>query len=59
MKTFEVQGKIKNKKMNEKFKKTINAVNENTAIETTLSLFGSKNNIKRRFIEINEVKEVK
>ena len=58
-KLFEVQGKIKSKKMNKSFKKTVSSINENTAIEKILSLFGSKNNIKRNLIHINEVKEVK
>ncbi len=58
-KNFEVQGKIKNKTTNKKFTKKISSLNENTAIEKVMSLFGSKNKIKRRNIEINEVKEVK
>ena len=57
-KKFEVQGKIKGKQ-EKKFSKTVNSLNENTAIERVLSLFGSKNKLKRRDIEINEVKEVK
>ncbi len=57
-KLFEVQGKTKGKQ-EKKFSKQVNSFNENTAIEQVLSLFGSKNKIKRRNIEINEVKEVK
>jgi len=59
MKNFEVQGKIKNRKTGKKFSKKVDSANENTAIEKVLALFGSKNRIKRRNIEINEVKEVK
>ena len=58
-KLFEVQGKIKNNKIEKKFSKKIVSLNENTAMEKVLSLFGSKNKLKRRNIEINEVKEVK
>jgi ribosomal protein L20A (L18A) len=59
LKKFEVQGKIKSDKMEKKFSKIIDSINENTAIDKVLGLFGSKNRIKRRDIEINEVKEVK
>jgi large subunit ribosomal protein LX len=58
MKLFEVQGKIKKGK-EKKFTKRVDSLNEKTAIEKVLSLFGSNNRINRRFIEINEVKEVK
>ncbi|MFH1663317.1 MAG: 50S ribosomal protein L18Ae [archaeon] len=58
-KLFEVQGKIKSKKMEKNFSKTVNSLNENTAIEQVFSLFGSKNKLKRNLIEIIEVKEVK
>jgi len=58
-KLFEVTGKIKDGKLEKNFSKQINTINENTAKETVLSLFGSKNRLKRRLIIINEVKEVK
>jgi large subunit ribosomal protein LX len=58
-KLFEVQGTIKSSKMQKKFTKQVSSLNENTAMEKIFSLFGSKNKLKRRDIEINEVKEVK
>ncbi|PJA17299.1 MAG: 50S ribosomal protein L18a [Candidatus Diapherotrites archaeon CG_4_10_14_0_2_um_filter_31_5] len=58
-KLFDVQGKIKNGKNEKKFLKQVSSLNENTAIEKIFGLFGSKNKIKRRDVEINEVKEVK
>ena len=58
-KLFEVTGKIKDGKLEKNFSKQINTINENTAKETVLSLFGSKNRLKRRLIVINEVKEAK
>ncbi len=59
MKKFEVNGKIKNGKMEKNFKKEVFSLNQNTAMEKVMNLFGSKNKVKRRHIEINEVKEVK
>ena len=58
-KLFEIQGKIQNGKIEKKFLKQVSSLNENTAMEKVFGLFGSKNKIKRRDVEIHEVKEVK
>jgi len=58
-KLFEIQGRIKNGKTEKKFSKKVSSLNENTAMEKVLGLFGSKNKIKRRDVWMHEVKEVK
>lgn len=58
-KQFEVKGTFKEKKQEKKFSKKVTAENQKHAIEKTMSLFGSKNRIKRRNIAITEVKEAK
>lgn len=59
LKTFIVQGKINTKKGEQSFEKELQAHNANNAAERTMTLFGSKNRIKRRNIQINEIKEKK
>ena len=58
-KSFEVIGKFKEKGLEKKFKKVVNAPNEAQAAERVMQLFGSKNKVKRRNIIVDGVKEVK
>jgi ribosomal protein L20A (L18A) len=59
LKEFEVSGKIKIGQREMGFSKAVRAQNENNAMERCLALFGSKNKVKRRNIQIMEVKEKK
>ena len=56
LKTFIVQGKLLLKDSEQAFSKELMAFNENNAAERTMTLFGSKNRIKRRNIQITEIK---
>ena len=56
LKVFEVQGKLLLKNREQVFSKTLKAYNEKNAAERALTQFGSKNNIKRRNIQITEIK---
>ena len=58
LKKFEIVGEkvLKGKKI--KFTKTVEALNENMAKHTLLSSVCSKHKIKRRFISIQELKNV-
>ena len=57
MTVFEVKGSFKEKRKSKGFTKTVEAVNQNFAKEKVLSLFGSKNKIRRANIKIEAVKE--
>ena len=59
MKNFEIKGTFRENKAEKKFSKTINALNENTAREKTLSIMGSKHKVKRIHIKIESIKESK
>jgi large subunit ribosomal protein LX len=59
MKNFEIKGTFRENKEGKKFSKTINALNENTAREKTLSIMGSKHKVKRIHIKIESIKESK
>ena len=54
---FDVKGTFVEKEIEKNFSKQVVALNQNNAIEKTLSLFGSKHGIKRRQITVKEVKE--
>jgi large subunit ribosomal protein LX len=58
-KKFEITGKFSEKGKEKKFSKKLTALNELRATDKALSLLGSSHKVKRRKIEINEVKEVK
>ena len=58
MKIFEVNGEYKEKKDWKKFKKNVKAESNSFAAEKTMCVIGSKHKVKRRSIQINEVKEV-
>ncbi len=58
-KFFEVKGKFIENGIEKKFSKVVKAMNENTAKEKVVCLFGSKHKIKRRYIFIEELKEMK
>ncbi|GEM_PF-1586852 len=58
-KKFEVQGTVMIGSREMKFSKTLEAFNEKHATEKTLSLFGSKNKVKRRNIHVNHTAEVR
>ncbi len=51
---FTVKGQVKIGTKTVPFAKNVNAYNEKHAAEQTKSLFGSKNNVKRRNITIKE-----
>lgn len=53
---FTVSGKLTLKDKEQGFSKELKAYNENNAAERTMTLFGSKNRIKRRNIQITEIK---
>ena len=57
-KEFEAKGTISMRKEEKKFSKKVKAFNEGHARELVYSLFGSKNKLKRRNIQIIEVKEL-
>lgn len=59
MKEFEVKGKYLEKENKKKFSKKIKSLSEKTAKEKTYALIGSKHKVKRRHIEIEEIKEAK
>jgi ribosomal protein L20A (L18A) len=56
---FTVEGKLLLKEGEKSFSKDVLAYNSANAAERTLTLFGSKNKIKRKNIQINEAKEKK
>ncbi|WP_435334476.1 50S ribosomal protein L18Ae [Haloarchaeobius sp. TZWWS8] len=56
MSQFTVRGKFQTRDGMSPFETTIEAENEDLAREHTLSNFGSKHNLKRTQIEIEEVK---
>lgn len=59
-KNYTVQGKLLPGQEKEKtFSKEILAYNPENAAEHAMALFGSKNRIKRRDIQITEIKETK
>jgi len=58
-KEFEVRGYFVKGEEKQGFSKKIKAFNELLAAEYTLSLFGSKNKLRRSQIFIEEVKEAK
>lgn len=62
VKTFIIEGRYKIKtKMGkgfEKFKKEIKAISKEAALEKIHSFVGSHHGVKRRFIQIEKVKEV-
>ncbi len=59
LKVFTVQGKLLLKDREQAFTKELRAFNTANAAERTMTQFGSKNKIKRRNIQITEVKEKK
>lgn len=58
LKTFEVTGTVQLGAKTNPFTKTLQAYNQNHAIEKTMTLFGSKNKAKRRQIQVKTTKEV-
>ncbi|MBS3061260.1 MAG: 50S ribosomal protein L18a [Candidatus Diapherotrites archaeon] len=58
-KTFEIKGTVQFGEKNVPFVKKVSANNANHASEKVLTLFGSKNKVKRRSINITESKETK
>jgi large subunit ribosomal protein LX len=56
---FEFKGKIRIKGEYKPFTRVIEASTEQFAKEKLLSLFGSEHGVKRRFIIIDSVQEVK
>lgn len=56
LKGFTVQGNLVLKQGTKKFSKELLAFNEANAAERTMALFGSQNRIKRRNIQITEIK---
>ena len=57
MERFEVKGVFRIKGKLFKFSKQVEAGNENRAKEIIFSLFGSRHRVKRRHIEIEEIKK--
>lgn len=58
LKTFEISGTIKTKESQKNFSKQVNAFNAQNAKERIFMLFGSTNKVKRRNIQVKEVKEI-
>ena len=58
-KAFTITGTVQLGSKNVPFTKQLNAHNAGHATEKTLTLFGSKNKVKRRFIQITSAKETK
>ena len=56
-KNFELKGTFIEKKGKKTFTKIISAQNKNRAKEKLLTVFGSKQGLKRRFIFIENIKE--
>jgi len=56
---FEAIGVFVKKGEEKKFRKELEAASEKLAVEKVLSLMGSEHNVKRRFIKISEIKELK
>lgn len=56
---FEASGFFKKKGIKKRFSKKVNAKNKALAREKALSLLGSEHKLKRRFIEIMEINELK
>lgn len=54
---FEVNGLLTLKGETKNFSKKVKALNEKNAVERVLTLFGSKNRVKRRKILVKEVKK--
>ena len=59
VKVFDISGTFKEKKTERHFKKQVSAFNENFAMEKIMALMGSNHKVKRRHININEIKEAK
>ncbi len=57
-KTFEVHGTLKMGTDEKNFTKKVMAHNQKNAIERVFTLFGSKNKLKRKKINVKEVKQV-
>lgn len=55
---FEFSGEFNDRKSWKKFKKIVEGKTENHAKQKLITIIGSKHNCKKRFIKINEVKEV-
>lgn len=55
---YEVNGSYKEKSLWKKFSKEVNAESEEYAKEKTLCIIGSKHNVRRKDIRIEEVKKV-
>ena len=58
MKNFEIMGIFLVKGKEHKFSKKLSALNEGLAAERIYTLMGSKHKLKRRNIQISEIKEV-
>lgn len=56
---FELKGIFRKEGVDRKFSKEIEAESESLAKEKLFSLIGSEHNVKRRFIQISEIKEFK
>jgi len=61
---FEIKGEFKRKEFKkkgqtEKFTKTIEAESQKRAREKALSLLGSEHRVKRRFVKIDSINELK
>ena len=56
---FEVKGSFGKKGAEMAFSKEVGANSESLAREKILSLMGSEHNVKRRLIQISEIKELK
>ncbi|AGK60105.1 LSU ribosomal protein LX [Archaeoglobus sulfaticallidus PM70-1] len=55
---FEVSGKFRNGEIWTKFRKVVEAHNENFAREKVLSLIGSNHKVKRNLIKIEELRKI-
>ncbi len=56
---FEIKGEFTSRSGIKKFAKTLEAKSEKLAREKALSLLGSEHKIKRRFVRIESVNELK
>jgi len=56
---FEATGVFVKNREEKKFRKEVETASESLAAEKVLSLMGSEHNVKRRFIKISEIKELK
>ncbi|WP_435365370.1 50S ribosomal protein L18Ae [Haloarchaeobius sp. DYHT-AS-18] len=57
MSQFTIRGTFQTRHGPSPFETTIDAENENVALEHTYANFGSKHNLKRTQVEISEVEE--